>query len=102
MGPRHSVRFRQALESAPYVPLPMACVCNRVLTRSNGVGMALATNPAPQPAMRDTCKSNSVLLPLDDKTCFKNSFVLTMIIPYGTFVANVTGKLRYSPPYPSV
>ena len=75
------------------------CVCKYVLILSNGVVVAAATNPAKLLAASVTPKVNSLPLVFSFPAvvvhcCLQNSLVPTITIPYGIFVASVTGKDR--------
>jgi hypothetical protein len=70
----------------------MCCVCNAVLMRSSGVAIAAAAKPPTELAAKAV--NALACVPSSVQACLHASFVMTMIMPCGTLVANVKGKLR--------
>mmetsp|Transcript_12844 Transcript_12844/g.36951 ORF Transcript_12844/g.36951 Transcript_12844/m.36951 type:complete len:189 (+) Transcript_12844:105-671(+) len=114
LGPG-SASVREGLEEEHAVPAKSSyteerrsCVCNRVLTTSNGC-VAKEANAPLSPADKkyhgnSDPGSDGLELPEDDprpKDNFNDSFEATRTPPKGTFIANVVGILRYKPPRPS-
>lgn len=64
-------------------------VCSRVLTRSSGFVRAAANPPAIDPAISDVCNE---YFPDGLRYVLHDSFVATMIMPKGRFMARVAGK----------
>mmetsp|Transcript_32357 Transcript_32357/g.109020 ORF Transcript_32357/g.109020 Transcript_32357/m.109020 type:complete len:304 (+) Transcript_32357:189-1100(+) len=78
------------------------CVCSRVLTTSKGVVRSEANPPARPPQARsDPMPRGSAECWTFRSLAFKNSFAATVMLPFGMFMASVTGSDLYSPAAPS-